>query len=79
MFAFLADFLHQKWGDLCALTLIGLGTALSIWTNQAALGHDLVAAGLLGLKMTKTSAPTNNGGGPGPAPNPAGRPPATKG
>jgi hypothetical protein len=58
---FAQDFLHQKWGDLCALGLIVLGAALSVWTNQAALGHDLVAAGLLGLKMTKTSAPGNGG------------------
>jgi hypothetical protein len=61
--AFLQDFVHQKWGDICALTLITAGIALSVWTAQVQLGHDLVAAGLVGLKMTKTSAPNGNGNG----------------
>jgi hypothetical protein len=61
---FAQDFIHQKWGDLCALLLISAGVALSVWTNQPALGHDLVAAGLLGLKMTKTSAPNGANGQP---------------
>jgi len=79
MGSFLADFLHQKWGDLCALFLIVLGVAISVNSNQPQLGHDLVAAGLIGLKMTRTSAPSTNGGAPNPAPNPAGDAPATKG
>ena len=66
MMGFAKDFVHQKWGDLCALFLIVLGTGLSIWTSQGQLGHDLVAAGLLGLKMTKTSAPANGNGGSNP-------------
>jgi hypothetical protein len=63
---FAQDFLHQKWGDICALALIALGASLSVWTNQAALGHDLVAAGLLGLKMTQTKSPTNGNNGTAP-------------
>jgi hypothetical protein len=78
--SFLQDFVHQKWGDLCALFLIALGVEISIRSAQPQLGHDLVAAGLIGLKMTKTTAPTNYGSGAsGPAQNPAGNPPATKG
>lgn len=59
--SFLQDFVHAKWGDLCALLLVGIGVALSVWTAQAQLGHDLVAAGLVSLRMTKTAAPNGNG------------------
>jgi hypothetical protein len=65
---FLKDFVHAKWGDLCALFLITLGAGISVWTAQAPLGHDLVAAGLLGLKLTRTSAPSNGNNGAGQAP-----------
>ena len=56
---FVQDFLHQKWEDLCALGLIVFGVVLTVWTKQGALGHDLVAAGLLGLKMKPTSSPAS--------------------
>jgi hypothetical protein len=58
---FAQDFLHAKWGDFCALLLVGIGVALSVWTKQGALGHDLVAAGLVSLRMTRTAAPNENG------------------
>jgi len=54
-----AEYIVEKFGgELVALYILTLGVVLSFFNQTAALGHDLVAAGLMGIKL---SFPTGNG------------------